>query len=87
MGFALDTSGSRATIALVIVFPVLSTLSLIGRFYCRRLRKTKLAIDDWLLLLAQVGGSTSDVKGIETYILLDIQLWIRLYDHVWYVSR
>lgn len=47
----LDTSESRATVAVAIVFPILATLAVIARFVARKIRSSP-ALDDYLMLVA-----------------------------------
>ena len=37
-----------------VVFPILAILAVSGRFYARRLKNVRPALDDWLILIALV---------------------------------
>lgn len=49
-----STQRARATVAVSVVFMVLATLAVIARFYSRRLKDTKPALDDWLIIAGLV---------------------------------
>ena len=53
-GAPLDSSQSRALLGITIVFSILATLAIAGRFYSRRLKRVSVGIDDWLGLAGLV---------------------------------
>ena len=54
---ALLTGHAQSFLAIAIVFPVLATFFVIARFYCRRLKRVTLGVEDWLVLAALVSQS------------------------------
>lgn len=51
---AANTTGSKAIVVVSWVFPALATLAVAARFFARRLRKSELGWDDWLILVSLV---------------------------------
>ncbi|KAL9634623.1 MAG: hypothetical protein Q9164_003982 [Protoblastenia rupestris] len=49
-----STERARATVAVSVIFVVLATLAVIARFWSRRLKRTKPALDDWLIIAGLV---------------------------------
>jgi len=63
---ASDTTDAVNTIlGLCITFPILAILAVMSRFYARRLRQTRLAADDWCILVALVYPPLAIFKGIQ----------------------
>ena len=52
--FTAVTSGQLAVVVVPIIMVALATLTVILRFYARRLTKANLLTDDWLVLFALV---------------------------------
>lgn len=50
----LDNSRARALFAISILFPLLASVAVAGRFYARRIKGLTLGVDDWMLLLGLV---------------------------------
>ena len=50
----LATGHAQSFLAVAIVFPILATVFVVARFYCRRLKGVTLGMDDWLILAALV---------------------------------
>ncbi len=50
----LATGHAQSFLGIAIVFPILATVFVIARFYCRRLNCVTLGVDDWLILAALV---------------------------------
>lgn len=50
----LDNSRARALFAMSIVFPLVASVAVAGRFYARRMKGLRLGVDDWMLLLGLV---------------------------------
>ncbi|KAM3084756.1 hypothetical protein ACMFMG_003211 [Clarireedia jacksonii] len=44
------SSGSRAIIGVTIMFLIISTVAVIGRFISRHMKRVLLGVDDWLML-------------------------------------
>lgn len=45
---------AQTNLALSIVFPLLAALTVVGRFYARRLKRMAPGLDDWLILAALI---------------------------------
>lgn len=45
-----STQRARATVAVCVVFTVLATLAVVARFWSRRLKHVKPALNDWLII-------------------------------------
>lgn len=50
----LDTQPARTTFAMALFLPLVATAAVAARFFARFHRGIKLALDDWLVLLALV---------------------------------
>lgn len=50
----LGASRSAGTFAVIVIFTVISTVSIILRLVAKRLSKQKLAVEDYTILIAQV---------------------------------
>ena len=50
----VDNPQSRVIVVVSWIFPALATLAVFARFSARRLRKSELRWDDWLILLSLV---------------------------------
>jgi hypothetical protein len=72
------TSESRAIIGLTIMFLVISTVSVIGRFISRQMKRVFLGVDDWLMLAGLVRLIALMTEICWLYVLiedLDRLLW------------
>ena len=49
-----DTSGSTAIVVVAWLFPVLATLAVAARVLSRKLKKSALHLEDWLVIAALV---------------------------------
>ena len=45
-----STQRARSTVAICAVFAFIASVAVTARFYSRRLKRTKLALDDWLII-------------------------------------
>ena len=64
-----STERARATLAVCIVFLILATLAVAARFWARRIKGVKLALDDWLVVVSLIFYYLS---AIETMLQLGI---------------
>ena len=55
--FVITTGAGERLYALSIFFLVLATVAVIGRFICRRLKRVRPGIDDWLMAVSLVKGN------------------------------
>ena len=55
----LGTEPARTTFAMALFLPLVATAAVAARFFARFHRGIRLAIDDWLVLLALVGPLTA----------------------------
>ena len=60
---AVDNPQSRVIIVVSWLFPTLATLAVFARLTARRLRKSELDWDDWLILLSLVWNPIISIKG------------------------
>ena len=60
---AVDDTGSRVIVVVSWIFPALATLAVFGRFSARRLKKSEIGWDDWLILLCLVRNSILYIKS------------------------
>ena len=49
-----STERARATVAICVVFAFLATSAVIARFWSRRIKGTKPALDDWLVIASLI---------------------------------
>lgn len=59
-----STERARATVAVCIVFMVLATVAVIARFWSRRLKGMKPALDDWLVVAGLIFYYSSAIQTI-----------------------
>jgi hypothetical protein len=48
----LNTSRALSCVVIAVIFPVLATLCVVGRFISRRIQRGGYGADDWIILLA-----------------------------------
>lgn len=67
----LDSYRSRAVVGCIITFTITSSVSIILRLMAKRMNKTKLYAEDWVILAAQVGRiSMSRIAGGKKTMLI-----------------
>lgn len=49
-----STERARSTVAICVIFLILATLAVAARFWARRIKGMKLALDDWLIVTGLV---------------------------------
>lgn len=59
-----STERARATLAICIVFLILATLAVAARFWARRIKGVKLALDDWLVVASLIFYYLSAIETI-----------------------
>jgi len=57
----LDNGHALSIVVVAVIFPILATLSCIGRIAARRVQKMKLGADDYVVMGALVSFSCHDV--------------------------